>query len=110
MNALNPYEAANAMAQAIQPRLKCTATTIGAWKVWRRAFRRALVSNLGKNPEPRLIIYLNQGSGDFEEVIIERGIPTHEAKVADLTGDGRPDIVGKPYQPERHIDVWLNDT
>ena len=52
MNALNPYEAANAMAQTIQPRLKCTATTIEGWKAWRRAFRRALVSNLGKNPEP----------------------------------------------------------
>ncbi len=24
-------------------------------------------------------------------------------------GDGRPDIVGKPYQPERHIDVWFNE-
>jgi NAD(P)-dependent dehydrogenase (short-subunit alcohol dehydrogenase family) len=30
--------------------------------------------------------------------------------VADLNGDGRPDIVGKPYNPERHIDVWFNET
>jgi len=65
---------------------------------------------LGRNPEPRLIIYLNQGNGSFEEVIIQRGIPTHEAKVGDLTGDGRPDIVGKPYRPESHIDVWFNET
>jgi len=65
---------------------------------------------LGKNPEPRLIIYLNRGGGDFEEVVIERGVPTHEAKVADLTGDGRPDIVGKPYDPERHIDAWFNES
>ena len=64
---------------------------------------------LGKNADPKLIIYLNRGGGDFQEVIIERGIPTHEAKVADLTGNGLPDIVGKPYDPERHIDVWFNE-
>ncbi|MFC1719115.1 FG-GAP repeat domain-containing protein [Candidatus Poribacteria bacterium] len=64
---------------------------------------------LGRNPDPRLIIYLNQGDGEFEEIIIQRGIPTHEAKVGDLTGDGRPDIVGKPFQPESHIDVWFNE-
>jgi hypothetical protein len=65
---------------------------------------------LGRNPDPKLIIYLNQGEGQFREVIIQRGIPTHEAKVGDLTGNGRPDIVGKPYQPERHVDVWFNET
>jgi hypothetical protein len=64
----------------------------------------------GRNPDPRMMIYLNRGAGRFEEVIIQRGIPTHEAKVGDLTGDGRPDIVGKPYEPERHIDVWFNET
>ncbi len=65
---------------------------------------------LGKNPEPKMIIYLNQGGGEFAEIVFQRGIPTHEAKVGDLTGDGRPDIVGKPYQPERHIDVWFNES
>jgi hypothetical protein len=65
---------------------------------------------LGRNPDPRMMIFINQGGGRFEEVIFQRGIPTHEAKVGDLTGDGRPDIVGKPYYPERHIDVWFNQT
>jgi len=65
---------------------------------------------LGRNPDPRLIIYLNQGKGSFEEVVIQSGIPTHEAKVGDLTGNGRPDIVGKPYRPECHIDAWFNET
>ncbi len=65
---------------------------------------------LGRNPEPRMFVYLNRGSGEFEEVLIERGIPTHEAKVADLTGDGLPDVVGKPYMPEHHVDVWFNET
>ncbi len=66
---------------------------------------------LGRNPhEPRLLIYRNDGHAGFEERVISSGIPTHEAKVADMTGDGRPDIVGKPYDPERHIDLWLNET
>ena len=65
---------------------------------------------LGKNPNPNMMIYRNRGAGSFEEVVIARGIPTHEAKLGDLTGDGRPDIVGKPYDPERHIDVWFNET
>lgn len=64
---------------------------------------------LGRNPDPRMLAYLNRG-GRFEEVLIQHGIPTHEAKLADLDGDGRPDIVGKPYDPERHIDMWLNET
>ncbi len=65
---------------------------------------------LGGHKGSRLIIYVNRGGGQFTEVAIARGIPAHEAKVGDLTGDGRPDIVGKPYDPERHIDVWLNET
>ena len=65
---------------------------------------------LGKNPDPKLIIYRNDGQGRFTPAIIQRGIPTHEAKVTDLTGDGRPDIVGKPYSPEKHVDIWLNHT
>ena len=65
---------------------------------------------LGRNKDPRLFVYVNLGSGRFEENLISEGIPTHEAKVGDLKGDGRPSIVGKPYSPERHIDLWVNET
>ena len=30
--------------------------------------------------------------------------------IVDVNGNGRNDIVGKPYDPERHIDVWSNET
>ena len=64
---------------------------------------------LGQNKNPRMFIYRNCGRGRFEEVLISQGVPTHEAKVGDVNGDGRPDIVGKPYEPERHVDVWFNE-
>lgn len=57
---------------------------------------------------PRVIIYVNQGGGEFTEHVIATGIATHEAKVADMNGNGRPDIVSKAYQ-ERHIDIWWNE-
>ena len=63
---------------------------------------------LGRNSDPKLLIYYNRGGGAFEEVIVQSGVPTHEAKVGDLTGNGLPDIVGKPYNPEIHIDAWIN--
>lgn len=65
---------------------------------------------LGEHDTPRQFIFLNRGNGEFEERVIASGVPTHEAKAVDLTGDGRPDIVGKPYHPERHVDVWYNET
>jgi hypothetical protein len=64
---------------------------------------------LGRNEDPKMLIYLNRGEGQFEEILIHHGTPTHEAKVADMNGNGRPDIVGKPYMPEKHIDVWWNE-
>lgn len=65
---------------------------------------------LGLNPDPRMFVYRNCGDGRFEEVLIGQGIPTHEAKVADMDGDGLPDIVGKPYNPQTHVDAWFNIT
>jgi len=65
---------------------------------------------LGGKKDSRMIIFLNRGGGRFEKRVISTGVPAHEAKVADLTGDGRPDIVSKPYDPERHIDVFFNRT
>ncbi len=65
---------------------------------------------LDKNPDPKLLLYLNQGGGQFRETIIHRGLSTHEAKIADMTGDGRLDIVGKPFDLNGgRIDLWLNE-
>ncbi|GAA0525121.1 Repeat domain-containing protein [Halorubrum aquaticum] len=54
---------------------------------------------------PRMFVYRNGDEG-FDRVEIDRGVATHEAKTADLTGDGSLDIAGKSYGPDCHVDVW----
>jgi hypothetical protein len=64
---------------------------------------------LGENDESaQHIRFHNQGNGEFREEIVETAIPTHEAKVVDVDGDGRPDLIGKSFEPNHHVDVWYN--
>jgi len=63
---------------------------------------------LGQCPDPRLIVYVNDGAGRFEPVIISEGVNTHMAVAGDVNGDGKVDVVGKPYRPGRWVDVWWN--
>jgi len=63
---------------------------------------------LGQNDDPRHVLFENHGGGRFERRDLFSGVPTHEATVVDLTGNGRPDIVGKSYTPTHHVDVWYN--
>lgn len=67
-------------------------------------------SFLGENDNPQHFVFRNLGGGEFEEQLVHEGTPTHEAKVADLTGDGRSDIVGKDDWERGHVDAWYNET
>jgi hypothetical protein len=67
-------------------------------------------SDYGGNDSPRQFVYENRGDGTFEEHLIGEGVGTHEAKAADLTGDGRLDVVGKSDTADAHVDVWYNET
>jgi serine protease Do len=60
------------------------------------------------HPEAKAWIFYGDGKGNFEKSEFAREIGFHEAKVADLDGDRRLDILDKPYNWETpRIDIWL---
>jgi hypothetical protein len=55
-------------------------------------------------------ILYGDGQGNFRTQVVSTGIGNHESRLADLNGNGRLDIVGKPYTWNApRIDVWLNE-
>lgn len=56
----------------------------------------------------RHLRFRNRGGGEFTEEVVETGVPTHEARAVDVDGDGRPDVIGKSFEPNVHVDVWYN--
>ena len=65
--------------------------------------------SLGENDVPRHYLFRNEGEGRFEKSVVAEGVETHEAKAVDLSGNGLPDVVGKSYTPDHHVDVWHNE-
>jgi FG-GAP-like repeat len=61
-------------------------------------------------PRAHIWVFYGDGRGNFEKVIIaEGGAGTHEAQLADFNGDGKLDILGKPYiAGAPGVDIWLN--
>lgn len=61
------------------------------------------------NPNAKAWIFFGDGKGHFRKTEFATGVGFHEARVVDLNGDGRPDILDKPYNWETpRVDVWLN--
>ena len=61
---------------------------------------------------PRLMIYENDGKGNFyTRHVIDEGTGVHEAVLADLDGDGRLDIIGKPLHGSEQwkIHAWYRE-
>lgn len=61
------------------------------------------------NPNARAWILYGDGHGNFTTTLLSTGIGFHEARAADLNGDGRLDILNKPYRFDTpRLDIWLN--
>ena len=61
------------------------------------------------NPNATLWIFYGDGKGNFRQTELATHHGTHEARLADLDGDGDLDILDKPYNWEApRVDVWLN--
>jgi len=62
------------------------------------------------NPEAAAWVFYGDGRGNFlrKEVVVGHG--WHEARLADLDGDGDLDLLNKPYNWDTpRVDVWLNN-
>lgn len=66
--------------------------------------------SLGKKPDPKLYVYMNDGRGNFDILEIDCPQGTHEAKVGIIGDSSLPSIVGKPYMPHNQVDLWQNVT
>ena len=57
-----------------------------------------------------LAIHQGDGKGAFKKQVLSVGNGIHEGRLADVDGDGDPDIVHKPYNHNApRIDVWINN-
>lgn len=62
------------------------------------------------NPNATAWVFYGDGNGNFRRTELVKGEGWHEARVADLDGDGDRDILNKPYNWEApRVDVWLNN-
>lgn len=60
------------------------------------------------NPDAKAWIFYGDGKGGFHQTELCTGIGFHEARVADLNGDGLLDILDKPYNWDApRVDVWI---
>ena len=60
------------------------------------------------NPDATAWIFYGDGQGHFRRSIFATGIDFHEAQLGDLNGDGKLDVLDKPYTWQTpRIDVWL---
>ena len=61
------------------------------------------------HPQATAWIFFGDGKGNFRKTEFATGVGFHEARVADLNGDGKPDILDKPYNWDvPRVDIWLN--
>jgi len=58
--------------------------------------------------QPRLLLFENLGQGEFRQQVLDEGTGIHDGVLADMRGDGRLDLVGKPLHGSEkwHVHVY----
>ncbi len=60
------------------------------------------------NPNAEALLFYGDGKGNFRKELFLKGWGFHEARLADLNGDGTVDILSKPYNWKTpRMDIWL---
>jgi len=63
----------------------------------------------GNNEHSRVLVFYGDGKGNFTKQTVSVGQGVHEGRLADLNGDGRLDILGKPFRHHvPRLTIWLN--
>lgn len=67
------------------------------------------MGNPGAGDRARVFVWYGDGAGRFRETVASEGVGIHEGLVADLDGDGRLDVLLKPYSHRTpRVDVLVN--
>jgi len=67
--------------------------------------------NTAKSDDPKAqsFILYGDGKGNFRKTVFTTGMGWHDGKIVDLDGDGRMDLLNKPYTWKApRVDLWLN--
>lgn len=60
------------------------------------------------HPAAKAWIFYGDGRGNFRRTVFATGMGFHEAQLGDLNGDGKLDVLDKPYNWDTpRVDVWL---
>jgi hypothetical protein len=66
-------------------------------------------SKVSDDPHAQSFILYGDGKGNFRKTVFTTGMGWHDGKILDLDGDGRMDLLNKPYTWNApRVDVWLN--
>jgi hypothetical protein len=69
-----------------------------------------LITAEHKGPELETQIWVNDGTGQFSKIVLDRGRESHlGTQLADLDNDGDLDLVSAAWDRYQYVHVWRND-